>query len=450
MSSAVQRASSIALALVLATACGGGSSDEGAIDALVDPDAGDDGTTSTDSARLDSTGVDTNGDGTIDVGADGLPPGDAGPASQGGTITFANVGAPGFWGRRILASAGDPRCDVESKTIDLGAAGGKDFCCRTKHTVTGDGLTPFDAPMTLILRGPMRIAQFAVYQPGAGGDWARTSFFDAKAASTPTDLHLTGPGDSHAFTGDIGDQCSWYAMRAAPFACGPSSDPYCPASGPDVDWQGWAGSKLLVFRATLTPGIPGSFGASCGTAGAVVDAPWIGFSASELMRDGWGKYYPCHCYDNTDGTVGAGCGEVNVFETVPESEGPLYGNRGILSTGVRSYQVGSFGGSVCGFGSCKADAFPASADLLDACSKTVAAGGVTLTYGGKGGPCPVWKRPTGERFLFALFDVASRTIKIGMIDPRAVQSAVGALLPALPATVPATTMSAMVSLQLPG
>ncbi len=444
--SAFARETVVAFAL-LVVGCGGddGSANGGGADAsdsAVDP-SGDSSVTRDSASPADGhVPGDTNG---VDVPT--LPPldgGDAGPTSKGGTITFANIGAPGYWGRRVLAGAGDPRCDVESKAIDLGAAGGTDYCCRQKHTVTADTLTPFDSPMTLILRGPMHIAQLAVYQPTSTDAWARTSYFDARTPTAMTDLHFTGPGGTHAFTGDIGDSCSWYAMRAEAFPCGPSSDPYCPASGPDVDFQGWAGSKLLVFRATMVAGAPTSYGKSCGS-GAPVDAPWIGFSASELMRDGWGKYFPCHCYDNTDGTVGAGCGEINVFETVPESEGAAYGNRTIMSTGLRSYQVGSFGGNVCGFGSCKPDMFAPEVDLVDACTKAAATAGVTLTYGAKNGPCPVWHRPSGERILFAFLDVSSRTIKVGMVHPGAAPAA----LVSLPGSLDGATIATLRGLQLP-
>lgn len=81
--------------------------------------------------------------------------------------------------------------------------------------------------------------------------------------------------------------------------------------------------KLLVFQAAMPAWndlnvVAQRCSDPCSTP---PDAPWIGFSASELMRDGWGKYFPCHCYDNNNSTVGAGCGEINVFECVGENQG---------------------------------------------------------------------------------------------------------------------------------
>ena len=50
-----------------------------------------------------------------------------------------------------------------------------------------------------------------------------------------------------------------------------------------------------------------------------------------------------------------GCGEINVFEVVMDNN--AYSNREFASTGVRSYQAGHVGGSVCGE-DCSRDAFP--------------------------------------------------------------------------------------------
>ncbi|RYE90471.1 MAG: hypothetical protein EOO75_10115, partial [Myxococcales bacterium] len=358
------------------------------------------------------------------------------------------IGAPGYWGRRIEAEPGDAKCDVQGEYVNV--FGTEEYCCRTRHEVGDVPLAPFNEEMTLVLRGPLRIERMAVYQPGAGAGapWGVSSRWAASGAAPPTDLRFLGPDNSKDWTGDLGDGCHWYAMRAEPFGCGPGSDPYCPASSPELHYKGWAGSKLLILQATMPDASePGQTAASC-QAGGVVDSPWVGWSASELMRDGAGKYHPCHCYANTNAGVGDGCGEINVWETVSEQE-VGYGNRRIMSTGLRSYQVGSLGGSVCGAPGCPDTAFGPDVDLVDACQQTALTQGAELTPGGNNG-CPVWRRPRGPRYFVALLDETTRTIKIALIHPGNVPAVLAPLLPALPAVVDRSTIDALVALSLPG
>lgn len=390
---------------------------------------------------------------TLDPNATALGLGGAvnnGNVTSGGTITFRNIGAEGWWARRFNAAAGASVCDVEDDTIDLGAAGGNVSCCRGKHTTTSVNLSPFDEQMTFILRGPMHIKQMAVYQPSTEADmWARASAWTQSAAAADN-IKFTGPNDSNAFTGLIGDSCQWYVMQSSPYACGPASDPYCSGSGPSVSYNGWGGSKLVVFLASYLPSTDALLaGLSCSSTTPAPNAPWIGFSASELMRDGWGKYFPCHCYDNNNSTVGAGCGEINVFETVAQSEGAMYGNEQIISTGLRSFQVGSFGGNVCGYGVCDASTFSASADLLDACTRQVASAGATLTYGEANSACPVWRRPFDDRYFYILLDTTDRAIQVGLIHPQNIPAAAAALLPNLPGSLARSTIDAMLNMSLP-
>jgi hypothetical protein len=372
------------------------------------------------------------------------------PPTAGGTITFTNIGAFGWWGRRLesdpAVTPNDPRCDVQAEFVDLGPQGGQVFCCRGRHDTTTDVLSPFDEQMALIMRGPLAVRALAVYQPGAGaGVWSRVSLWDESQA---VGIKFTGPGDASSFTGRVGDGCQWYAMLPTPFPCGPGSEPFCPASGPDLHYAGWAGSKLVVFDASMPPWDDAALEASrCSTGPNPADAPWIGFSASELMRDGSGKYFPCHCYDNANRPDGAGCGEINLFEAVPEAEGE-HGNRNILSTGLRSFQFGSLGGHVCGVARCDVNTFPARADLMDACSQSPIVGGATLTAGAAG-PCPVWRRPRDRRFFFVLLDQTSRSIQVGIVHPQAVPSAAAALLPALPTEISRATVDALLALRLP-
>src|SRR5262245_61432660 len=100
----------------------------------------------------------------LDLGDTHAPPHEAavptntGVVTRGGAMTFTNIGAEGYWGRRIEAEPGDPRCDVQSETIDFGW--GSEFCCRTKHEVTSNLLTPFNEQLTMVLDGPLRVKQF--------------------------------------------------------------------------------------------------------------------------------------------------------------------------------------------------------------------------------------------------------------------------------------------------
>jgi hypothetical protein len=396
---------------------------------------------------------DGTGDGDGPVGQGDHPAPDieqSGPVSAGGTMTFQNIGAKGYWGRRIEATQDEPSCDVESRLIDFGW--GTEYCCRTKHEVTSDKLTPFNEQMTLILRGPMHVKQLAVYQGTADESFVLRSFWDARSDVPSANFKFTGPDNDPKFTGVLGNACHWYAMQEKPYTCGPGSDPYCPTGGPDVDYEGWDGSKLVALLASMPyaddPAIQGIDCATGDNAGWT-DAPWLGFSASELMRDGWGKYHPCHCYANTNAGVGDGCGEINVFEVVSEKEGTQYGNRDIISTGLRSYQFGSLGGSVCGADSCKASDFSAEADLVDACKKQSIAGGAVMVAEQGGGGCPVWQRPKDDRYFLALLDEKTRTVQIVIVHPKNIPSELSAVLPGLSNKLPRSVIDSLTNLRLP-
>ncbi len=377
----------------------------------------------------------------------------AGAPTRGGTLTFTNIGAPGYWGRRLDAQPGDARCDIESRTIDLGG-GGSEFCCRTKHVVTSDALTPFNEQLHMVIQGPLHVKQLAVYQPlgDDSGPWAIRSFWDKRALDQPYNLHIVGRNANDVFTGDLGEKCAVYAMQSHPFHCGPGSDPYCPGSA--LDYDGWPGSKLVIVVASMPYADDPSLGASCITAGQDVrqeDSPWIGVAPSELDRDGWSGYNPCHCFSNTDGQLGDGCGQINVFEVIAEASGAKYGNRDIISTGVRSYQVGSLGGATCGVSGCGISQFPAGWDLLDANALVPMKHGAVIDADNRASKeGPVWRRPLDDRFFAILLDERARTVQVAVIHPGAIPAALSGLLPALPGVVPRATIDAMLQLRLPG
>lgn len=382
-----------------------------------------------------------------------VEPDNDGEPTRGGTLTFTNIGAPGYWGRRIEAGPGDPRCDVQSEVIDFGW--GEEFCCRTRHEVTSDQLTPFNEQLHLVLEGPLRVTALAVYQPlGANdGPWAIRSLWDRRAPDQPYNLHLSGPNGAPAFVGDLGNNCAYYAMQARPFPCGPGSEPYCPGSA--LDYYGWPGSKLVVLLASMPyADDPALQPLSCigdGEDEREQDAPWIGVSPSELNRDGWSGYHPCHCFNNTDnGQLGDGCGQINVFEVIAEASGPQWGNRDIISTGIRSYQVGSLGGVTCGIESCGIDQFPTDADLVDVNSLTAMNQGAVIDADAPAMAAgPAWRRAQDDRYYLFLMDEGSRTVQVAVIHPGEVPAAAAAIVPALPNVISREVVDGFLKLRLP-
>ncbi len=372
--------------------------------------------------------------------------------TRGGTLTFTNIGAPGWWGRRLDAQPGDSRCDVQSEQISL--PWGNEFCCRTKHEVATDRLSPFNEQLTMVLDGPLRVSQVAVYQPLAeiSGSWAIRSFWDRRVPAQTFNLHFSGPGNASAFSGVLGNNCSFFAMQEKKFSCGAGSDPYCPGS--DLDYYGWAGSKLFVILASMPyADDPSMKPLSCIKSTQnerQEDSPWIGLGASELDRDGWSGYNPCHCYANTNSGVGDGCGQINVFEVIAESSGAQWGNRDIISTGIRSYQVGSLGGVTCGIQGCGIEHFPADADLLDANHLVAMSHGAVIDANNRqSAEGPVWRRALDERYYLILLDESARTTQVMVLHPRNLPATAGALLPSLPNEVPRTAIDAILNLRLP-
>ncbi|WP_394842114.1 DUF2403 domain-containing lipoprotein [Pendulispora brunnea] len=375
-----------------------------------------------------------------------------GAITRGGTMTFTHVGAPGYWGRVIEAEPGDPRCDVQSETIHH--PWGDAFCCRTKHVVTSNAITPFNEQLTMVLDGPLEVKQMAIYQPLAErtGSWAIRSFWDRRTPERPYNIHFSGPNKATTFSGTLGNSCTFFAMQEKPFRCGHGSDPYCPGS--DLDFNGWPGSKLVVLLASMPyADDPKMKPLSCIRAGQddrKEDSPWVGVSPSELARDGWSGYNPCHCFANTNAAVGDGCGQINVFEVVAESSGPKWGNRDIISTGIRSYQVGSLGGATCGIEGCGIEKFPADADLLDANGlRSMPAGAVIDADHRQSAEGPVWRRARDDRYYLFLLDEASRTVQVAVIHPKNVPEAARAVVPALPNTVSRTAIDGVLNLRLP-
>ena len=368
-------------------------------------------------------------------------------------MTFTNIGAKGYWGRRIEAQAGSASCNVQSEILKF--PWGDESCCRTKHDVTSDKISPFNEELGLVLDGPLRIKQLVVYQPldATDGNWAIRSFWDRRTPDKPYNFHFSGPKGSKVLPSELGNSCTVFASQEKPFKCGPGSDPYCPGS--DLDFVGWKGSKLVVMLAGMPYADDASMKPlSCVTDGKdekAEDSPWLAVAPSELYRDGWSGYSPCHCFSNTPGNAGLGdgCGQINILEVVSESQGTQYGNRDIISTGIRSYQVGSLGGSTCGVKGCTMDHFAADADLLDANSLTVMKQGAVVDANNRGSAGPVWRRPVDDRYYLVLLDEQSRAVQVAMVHPGAIPASLKAIVPALPNTITRAAIDSLMGLRLP-
>lgn len=370
----------------------------------------------------------------------GAYPVEASTPTRGGTMTFTNVGAPGFWPRRIDRAAGDPACDYKDGADTWGG-----HCCMKKQSSASDRLAPFDEEMTLILKA-IDVKQVAVYQPSAsdGARWGLVSAWDRRA-KTGKNLGFTqGKTQELESAGDLQkSDCVWYLSQTSPFDCGDGRDYFCP-DDPGVMRRGWSGSKLFVVLASTT--FDDGAVASCNGGGSPHPGPWMALVASELIRDGARKWNgACNCYSKT-GTVGDGCGEINLFEVV--MDGNEYSNREFASTGVRSYQAGHVGGNVCGAG-CARDAFAPDVEVVDACAKTAYARGPEIAVGGASDGCPVWRRPIGDRYFTVLLDETTRTIQVAIVHPANVPAAAAPLLPSLPPSLSRATVDALVGLRLP-
>ncbi|HYQ16199.1 MAG TPA: DUF2403 domain-containing lipoprotein [Polyangiaceae bacterium] len=383
------------------------------------------------------SGVDPSGGAASPGDALGAYPFTPSAVTRGGTMTFQNVGAAGWWPRRLERAAGDAACSYKDGTDTWGG-----HCCMEEHATDSTKLAPFDEEMTLIMKA-IDVKQLAVYQPQAGDDWQRVTDWDARS-KTGNNLWFTQSGDgSRAFPGDLTkNDCTSYIAQA-PLLSG--ADYYTP-SDPGVMHRGFKGSKLIVFLASMSFD-DAQVKACDGKGGAGAPGPWVAFVASELIRDGGRKWNGlCNCYSKT-GSVGDGCGEINVFEVVMDNND--YSNREFASTGVRSFQAGHVGGAVCGSG-CDRDAFASDVEVVDACAKRAYDAGPEIVVGGDTDGCPVWRRPDGDRYFFILLDEQERAIQVGVIHPSAIPQAAEALLPELPGNLPRTAIDSLLALRLPG
>lgn len=363
----------------------------------------------------------------IDGGVGAPDLGDNDAPSNGGSITFEQVGAAGWFPSRHDPAAGG--CDAYQS----------DTCCLQKKNITSDALTPWDDDLILTLRGPMVVKQMAVYQPpAAGGAWNLVSAWDSKGAQ--------GLAFDKDFDGDVGTECLVNVSTNQAFPCGAGSSPYCP--GPDAQYLGWAGSKLFVVLAKMPHAgdVPGR--CSKDDTGNWFDAPWMGLSVGELVRAG--SFVSCQCYakDQTKGYLADGCGQFNVFEVVNDNNS--YKNLDVFSTNMIGYG-GYVGEGPCG-PKCDVSKVTADTDLIDKSNDTAAtAGGISSINGtNRSGPGVALRRPeNGYRYFFVLLDVASRTVQMALVHPGKIPTALSPIVPALPASVPADAIGALRDIRLP-
>jgi hypothetical protein len=363
--------------------------------------------------------------------------GELDPASHGGTITFAPIGAPGWYPSRRDPELGP--CDALET----------DTCCLARHDVAGDALTPWDEDLILTLRGPLVAKQLAVYQPSGESDdaWALVSAWDSRTPSSGEGIVFRGDfgaGESE-FDGAIGTECLVDVSSDQVFACGPGSSPYCPESA-DARHHGWSGSKLFVILATMPHADEVAVGTACstGTDGNWYDAPWLGLSLGELVRAG--AFSDCHCYakDPAQWWLSDGCGQFNVFEVVNDNN--EFRNLELFSTNFIGY-AGYVGEGPCG-ASCDVSTLAAEVDLVDKTTLDEAVAGATASP--DAGPGAAFRRPSaGYRYFVIHLDVVARTVQLGLVHPDAIPSEIAPLLPNLPSSVPQATIDALLDLRLP-
>jgi hypothetical protein len=365
------------------------------------------------------------------LGAAQFAPGELDPPSNGGTMTVEQVGAAGFYRSRRDPATGP--CDAVNN------AG----CCMTKYTIPGNALTPWDEDLIMTLRGPLVLKQFATYEPATvPGSWQLVSAWDSRSPTA-----AQGIAFDNTFTGRLGSVCLVNASTNRAFPCGKGSVPYCTTPNSE-HYYGWSGAKLFVMLMAMPRQSAIQGAAACQPAtNGWYDAPWIGLSLGELIREG--AFSSCNCYSTTNPNAGDGCGQFNAFEVINDNN--AYTNFDVFSTSFFGYG-GYVGGGPCP--KCSVSNLAANVDLITIGTDTAALAGTISTQGvlpAHGmAPSAALRRPeAGYRYFVILLDVASRTVQLGIIHPQKIPASIAPLLPALPGSIAQTTVDALVQLRLP-
>jgi hypothetical protein len=358
-------------------------------------------------------------------------------ASDGGTITFQNIGTAGWYPSRRDPATGP--CDAYTNGT----------CCMAKHYITSDSLTPWNEELIMTLRGPIIVKQIAVYQPDMADKniWDCVSLWDDKSPATMQGIAFKGNNTETAgFAGTVGNTCLVDVSTNRKFPAGPGSIPYCPAGA--TQYYGWDGSKMIILLATM-PHVSGTVidkarHCSVDTANGWYDAPWIGLSHGELVRAGAFGNCQCYCKDPAQWWLADGCGQFNVFEVVNDNNS--YQNFDLFSTNFFGYG-GYVGEGPCGK-NCNITNLNAKADLINKANSLEATGGA-LSSPTKG-PGAAFRRPAaGYRFFVILMDVQTRTVQLAIIHPSNVPPSAQTALPGLPQQLPRTVINNILALRLP-
>jgi hypothetical protein len=374
-----------------------------------------------------------------EIGAAEFASGELDAPSNGASITFQSIGAPGWYpSRRDPASN---QCDA-IKTAT---------CCMTKHELTNNQLSPWNEELIVTLRGPMLVKQFVAYSLDSGsGQWNAVSVWDSRTKTAPQGVAFDGnETESKGFSGGIGTECLVDVSSSNVYPCGTGTNPFCPKpAGTTQKHYGWDGPKLFILLAAMphvgSPLLSQAKACSTGTSGNWYDAPWIGFSHGELIRSG--KFGDCHCYakDPKNWALADGCGQFNAFEVVNDNN--AYKNLDVFSTNLFAYH-GYVGEGPCG-SKCNVSALGADVDLIDKTTSTAALSGATASP--SKGPGAAFRRPAaGYRYFVMLFDVATRTIQLATVHPQRIPPAAAAVLPKLPRTLAPSSVTSLVNMRLP-
>jgi hypothetical protein len=415
---------------------GGGGGDGGSSGGAGGGTAGTGGVSGTGGAGGSTATPGAGGMGSVDFAA-----GEIDPPTNGGTILFQGIGAPGSFPSRRDPAVGP--CDFNNTAT----------CCQTKFDITGNQLTPWDEDLIWTLRGPVLIKQLAVYQPDAAtpAQWSLVTQWDSRTPTAPLNAAFKGNSfkgnntETAGFAGAVSSNCLVNFSTGAPFQTGTGSVPFCPANTGKQYW-GWKGSKLFVILSASPPATSSNYPTDCRSNTSTTgwyDAPWFGLSHGELIRPN--AFGSCHCYQN-----GNGCGQFNVFEVV--NDGNQYANFDVFSTNFFGYQ-GYVGEGPCGSNSCKASLFPAAADLIKKSDSSEQPTGVVAGMSAANKNLPVgaaFRRPkTGYRYFVILLDVDTRQVQLAVVHPQKIPPALAPLLPALPAAITRANVDALLALRLP-
>lgn len=357
---------------------------------------------------------------------------------DGGTITFQNIGAPGWYP--------SPR-DPASGSCGAYHSGS---CCMARHEIASDSLAPWNEDLILTLRGPMLVKQLAVYQPVVGdkSDWALSSFWDDGQPSATRGIGFKRDEAATVFQGVVGNKCLVDVSSDRKFPCGPGSIPYCAASE-QPKYYGWEGSKLIVMLASMphmgSDALKNVSHCSVDKADNWYDAPWVGLSHGELIRAG--KFGGCNCYskDPVKWQVADGCGQFNVFEVVNDNNN--YQNFDLFSTNFFAYH-GYVGDGPCGK-DCLVTGLDPKVDLVERSTSRESVTGSAASPAK--GPGAAFRRPAvGFRYFVILMDMQTRTVQLAVIDPANVPVQAQSFLAQVPARLPRATVDGLLALRLPG